>query len=458
MFITAMTLFAALAMPVRLAAQERRADVRYRVVDLGPLGGAPWYAYYPNLIAPNGLVAGSAANPDGTMHAVLWFNRVKIDLGTPGLGGPNSAGFSVNERGQAVGQAETSDANDEDFCGFNFYGFPSLTACVPFLWQYGVMTALPTLGGANGFAYSINNRGEVAGLAETTNPDPTPGCTVSEFKPVIWKNGVIQQQLDTYPGDTDGVAAFINDHGQAVGASGPCGGAEFVGAFGSSFNPDTGLYLVENHALLWENGTPTDLKNLGGSGGLAGNHACALNNRGQVVGHSELTNDPAGPFHGFLWTKETGMQDLGTLPGDFYSLADGINDRGDVVGQSGNASFTVANAVLWEKGASVPANLNLLVAHNPSGLFLYLAQSINSSGEIVGLAFDSSGNPHGFLATPSYQNNAGSVGREGDGEDAAAEGNETTERQRPVLPENVLKQLQQRRRFGPFGAPLIGPR
>jgi probable HAF family extracellular repeat protein len=258
------------------------------------------------------------------------------------------------------------------------------------------------LGGANGFAYSINKRGEVAGLAETNNPDPAPGCTVSEFKPVIWKNGV-PRELPTYDGDTDGIAAFINDHGQASGASGPCGGAEFAGAFGSSFNPDTGLYLLENHAMLWDSdGTPHDLGNLGGSSGLAGNHACALNNRGEVVGHSELTNDPAGPFHGFLWTRETGMQDLGTLPGDFYSLADGINDRGDLVGQSGNASFTVANAVLWEKGASVPANLNLLVADNPSGLSLYLAQSINSSGEIVGLAFDSSGNPHGFLATPSY--------------------------------------------------------
>jgi uncharacterized membrane protein len=77
------------------------------------------------------------------------------------------------------------------------------------------MRKLPTLGGANGLANSINNRGEVAGLAETTITDPTPGCPVFQFEPVIWKNGVIQE-LDTYPGDTDGVAAFINDNGQAV--------------------------------------------------------------------------------------------------------------------------------------------------------------------------------------------------------------------------------------------------
>jgi uncharacterized membrane protein len=79
----------------------------------------------------------------------------------------------------------------EDFCGFNAYGFPSSTACVPFLWQDGVMTKLATLGGENGFAYTINNRGQVAGLAETAMKDPFAGCAVHRFKPVVWANGKI---------------------------------------------------------------------------------------------------------------------------------------------------------------------------------------------------------------------------------------------------------------------------
>jgi uncharacterized membrane protein len=91
------------------------------------------------------------------MHAVLWYFRLKIDIGTPGLGAPNSAGFGINESGQAVGTAETSTPNNEDFCGFNAYGFSSFTACVPFVWQFGRMTGLPTLGGANGQANAINN-------------------------------------------------------------------------------------------------------------------------------------------------------------------------------------------------------------------------------------------------------------------------------------------------------------
>jgi probable HAF family extracellular repeat protein len=176
-----------------------------------------------------------------------------------------------------------------------------------------------------------------------------------------------------------------------VGASGTC----------AAFNPNSGVYLAENHALLWENGAVTDLGNLGGTGGIAGNHACAINNRGQVVGHSELTNNTT--FHGFVWTKASGMQDLGTLPGDYASLALGINDGGEVVGASLDANFN-PRAVLWVNGQmawenSQMTDLNTLIPAN-SGLYLLVAESINSSRQIIGLAVTSGGVLHGFLATP----------------------------------------------------------
>ena len=359
------------------------AQERYNVFDLGVVGNPPAGPY---IIRNNGLISGAAATPDGSsMHAVLWYKGWKIDIGTPGLGGQNSAAFGVNEFGQTVGQAETSRPNAEDFCGFNAYGFASSTACRPFLWQDGVMTKLPTMGGHNGFANSINNRGVVAGIAETDATDPTSGCPVHQFEPVVWERGRIHS-LPPYSGDSDGVAAQVNDKGQVVGASGTCG----------SFNPNTGLYLVENHALLWENGVATDLGNLGGEGGLAGNHACALNNHGQVVGHSDLPNDAS--FHGFLWTRETGMKDLGTLSGDFASLALGINDGGVVVGASIGPAFSTFRAVLWEKGTVT--DLNTLVDANPKNLYLVQGESINSRGEIIGLAVDGAALPHGFLAIP----------------------------------------------------------
>jgi probable HAF family extracellular repeat protein len=412
---------------------------RYKVTDLGPVGGSPGS---PNFITNNGLVGGAAASANGSMHLALWYKGVKLNIGTPGLGGPNSAGFGVNERGQAVGPAQTSVPNAEDFCGFNAYGLPSSsTACLPFLWQNGVMTKLPTLGGANGVANSINNRGQVVGYAENTMKDADPACPVSQFKPVTWVNGAIHE-LHTYAGDPDGVAAAINDNGQVVGASGTC----------STFNPNSGLHLVENHALLWEkDGTVHDLGNLGGTGGIAGNHACAINNEGQVVGHSELSHNST--FHGFLWTRETGMRDLGTLAGDFASLALGINDRGNVVGGSLDPSFS-PRASLWQNGKIT--DLNTLIPTG-SSLFLLLALSINSSGEIVGLAFHpSTGDLHGFLATPRNGEHGGDTESDHGSDSAAPDAQDATSPM--VLHENARNLLQQLLPFGRFGARLMEAR
>ena len=57
---------------------------------------------------------------------------------------------------------------------------------------------------------------------------------------------------------------------------------------------------------------------------------------GQVVGQSDLivNPQPAHPFHPFLWQKDTGMIDLGTLggPGTQADEATAINNLGQVVG------------------------------------------------------------------------------------------------------------------------------
>jgi probable HAF family extracellular repeat protein len=361
-----------------LAAQAfAQQATHYTVTDLGAVGGGQ-----PYFVDNFGLVSGSASSST-IMHAVLWYGGNKLDIGSRGLGGPNSAAFGVNDLAQVVGEAETAVSNHEDFCGFNAYGFPSSTACLPFLWQNGVMTPLPTLGGANGVANWINNRGQVAGYAENRTQDP--GCPVFEFKPVIWQYGKIEQ-LPTYGGDPVGGALAINDLGQAVGISGPC----------AAFNPGLGLYLVDAHALLWENGRATDLGNLGGTDGLfGGNHACAINNLGQVVGHSDLTGYTT--FHAYIWTRQTGkMTDLGTLPGDFASAALSINDGGKVVGASFDANFN-SRAVIWQNG--VITDLNKLIPAN-SALQLQQAKSINASGQIAGFGVNGSGEIHGFLATP----------------------------------------------------------
>ncbi len=387
-------LLAALAIPVCVVAQgeqqEPAAHVQhYTVIDLGTLGGTYSQPFY---VSSKGVASGEASLADGNWHATLWQGPFKRDLGT--LGGLNSSAFgSPNAVGQVVGEAETShsDPNGEDFCGFYASGAPlSGTTCLGFLWQYGSMTPLSTLGGYNSAASAINNQGEVAGNAETgtadsTCPpyDPAQGqYQVLQDKPVVWENGHIKA-LPTYGGDPDGFAIAINDSGQVAGASGVC----------STFNVINGLYLSPVHALLWDHGKVT---NLGSLGGAFGNQAHQMNNRGQVVGASDLAGDAV--FHGFVWSQSTGMHDVTPLAGDTYSVALAINDPGAVVGVSIDASFTTLRAFIVMNG--VPTDLNTLIPAD-SPLQLQTACGINSRGEITGLAVEkSTGQYRGYLAVP----------------------------------------------------------
>ncbi len=48
----------------------------------------------------------------------------------------------------------------------------------------------------------------------------------------------------------------------------------------------------------------------------------------------------------FIWRNGTGMHDFGTLAEGQWSVASGINDKGQIVGDSGNATGE-SHAVLW---------------------------------------------------------------------------------------------------------------
>jgi len=357
----------------------------YKVTDLGAVGpnGQPF------AITNNGRVAG-ATQVGEIVRAELWYKGRVVDLGQPGLKGQNSQAFGVNAWGQAVGEAQTDspDPQGEDFCGFAALGLASSgTTCLPFVWQNGVLRPQPTLGGNNGQANQINSQGEAAGMVENDTPDstcPSGGPQKLEFMPVVWQNGNVRE-LPTYPGDSDGNAHAINDSGHAAGGSGVCG----------AFNPIWGSNLQPLHALLWEGSETIDLGSLGGTGQGDGIMAIGLNNHDQVIGSSDLEGDAT--FHAFLWTHETGMQDLGTVQGDVDSAALGINDLGQIVGVSLDANFN-PRAFLRHREELVDLN-TLVPASSP--LHLATACSINAAGEIIGFAFDNSGNVHAYLAVPN---------------------------------------------------------
>jgi len=216
MFATAMTLLVVLAMPLLLAAQQQHNKKlpHYTVTVLGTLGGT--FSQSGGLNNRGSIAGFSALLGDQTVHAFLWRNGMFTDLGT--LGGPNSftsEDVPLNDRGAVTGYSDTStpDPNGEDVCGDG-----NNLICLPFIWQKGVMTPLPLLGGNNGIANEINNRGQVVGQSETSSLDP---CSIYllRVEGALWENGRVQE-LPPFPGDPDSVANAINDNGEAVGGSG----------------------------------------------------------------------------------------------------------------------------------------------------------------------------------------------------------------------------------------------
>jgi probable HAF family extracellular repeat protein len=273
--------------------------------------------------------------------------------------------------------------------------------------RFGVTTPLPTLGGTNASFGTINNLGAVSGYAENNHRDPDcrPGIAINgtgpqvlDYKPVIWGPKLDKiRQLDLLPGDTVGIALGLNDLGQAVGTTGTCA------------NSLIAPFVAGPHAVLWDSdGSVHNLGNLGGTVNNAllgsGTVAFAINNRGQVTGLSDLPGDHA--FHPFLWTRQSGIVDLGVLPGDLVGAGLGMNNLGDVVGASITAPGLASGnprAFLWHDGHM--SDLNTLIPAN-SPMYLLTASSINDLGQIAGFGVVTSGPDagaiHGFLATPRY--------------------------------------------------------
>jgi probable HAF family extracellular repeat protein len=260
------------------------------------------------------------------------------------------------------GESSALDPNQEQFCfGFNSFFFAPATPfeCRPFVWQNGTITPLPTFGGSNGIANQVNDRGQAVGIAETTTLDPTCPAPMLTALPAMWENGAIHQ-LPVLPGDKSGGANAINDRGQAVGSSvGSCTGFPShatlwergtVTGLGSLAGPNTAFdeaaginnqdqvvgfsSLPGNstfHAFYWDK--RTGMQDLGTlPGPYVDSVAVRINAKGQMVGYANdvsFTN-----FRAVLWVNGV-PTDLNTLTDGSPLLlwvAFGINSRGEIVG------------------------------------------------------------------------------------------------------------------------------
>jgi probable HAF family extracellular repeat protein len=254
--------------------------------------------------------------------------------------------------------------------------FPEIDGVV---WKNGQIIDLGTLGGNTSEADAVNNRGQVTGLASNTIPDP---FNQSLGPPSYFGNfGVTQIHAVLWQngpiqdlgtlGGPDSAGMFVNERGHVAGVS------------YTSFTPNPGTGIPTQDPFLWDNGTMKDLGTLGGTAGWP----FGLNNRGQVTGQSNLADDVH--FHAFLWDRGV-LKDLGTLGGD-NSSARGINDAGEVVGRAEwQPGSHMRHGFLWKNGVMIDLGI-------PAGDTCGTAYSINSSEQIVGDSGICGGTNRGFL-------------------------------------------------------------
>ena len=464
MSFTVMALLTTLAIPVQLAAQDSQhrphQPHHYQLVDMGTFGG-PQSAVFGG-INNHGVLVGYAdtSTPDPyppfcfipdcfVTHAFQWQNGAVTDLGVlPNGGAWSSASTSISSNGLIAGFSQNGEFDPL------FPGFPEAHAV---LWKQGKIIDLGTLGdGYESMAYAVNSQSQVVGGAVNTVPDSNSFCLDSgncyyfppfpaQVRAFLWQDGVMQD-LGTL-GGTDALATLINERGQVVGTSytssgaGGCGGFALatgafiwdnnngmrdLGSFGgtctlaSDLN-DRGQVVGSSdvtgdtfeRAFLWEHGS---IHHLGGSLGGNNTGAFAINEHGQAVGFAFVAGDTL--FHAALWKHVGQITDVGVVGSDTCSYAAAINAKGQVVGDSKPGCGPDSDrSFLWEDGSIF--DLNTLI---PSGSALYLQfiQTINDRGEISGSGADANGNEHAFLLIPCDEQHPGVEGCDYTLVDAAA--------------------------------------
>lgn len=154
-------------------------------------------------INDTGQIAGFASDTSDApiTRAVLWEQGRVKEIGT--LGGKFSFASSINNPGQAAGEAATAKGEIHAF-----------------FWQKGKMTDLGTLGGEDSHARDLNNLGQVVGTAGTGRSRTIAGGPVPTERAFLWEKGKMLDLNTLIPRGSGWElveAAAINDRGQIVG-------------------------------------------------------------------------------------------------------------------------------------------------------------------------------------------------------------------------------------------------
>ncbi len=372
---TLLLLIALIGQPVGLNAQQQP---RYRLIDLGTLGGPISYgsangdggrllnnmgvvSSYADTTSPDPFAPDFCFDADCLLaHAFRWHDGIMTDLGAlaPGF---NSLAAGINDAGWSIGASQTGRLDPN---------FPQNRAVV---WTTQKRINLGVLrGGSDSIGISLNNAGQAVAISDNGVSDPFSLFGIGvQIRTAFWLGGQLHD-IGTLggPDTVPGPGCNNQQPGTVVGAS------------YTSFtpNPDTGIPTID--PFMWHNGNMIDLGNLGGTM----NFGQCLNSRGDIIGQSTLTGDLQ--THAFVWHRGK-IKDLGTLGGP-NSEAIWINDSGDIAGSADLPEQDIHDAVVWRHG-------HILDLGTVDGDPCSRGRAINSKGWVVGGSSDCSNFLHAFV-------------------------------------------------------------
>ena len=188
----------------------------------------------------------------GPLHALVWTSGV-ASLLSPLEGDSGAVANAINDSALVVGQSISTTAAADG-------SYPSHAV----VWTNGVVSSLATVSGAqSSAAWFVNSGGDIAGEVTLTD-DTTHG--------VLWHKG-IAAELGSLTGYNWSQPTAMNDLGQVIG----------IVSTNDSF--DSYLGGVQ-HAVLWQNGTVTDLNSLlPANDGIVLEGASSINDAGEIIAY-----------------------------------------------------------------------------------------------------------------------------------------------------------------------------